>query len=135
MVALEMREECISTSLSFASKGKAEQRTHKQPHLNRDWGLRSFLGHAFLSACPLLPCCQEGETVWRKGSRKRDHKVTELCLHAQTKNMKSTWNLHESRLRLARRQNHGVDSPHKGELKIKCHQADISFDCGIGHCK
>lgn len=75
---LEMRQECISTSLSFACKTR--ERLSSVPASNPTWtgagAWEQFLGHALLSPCPLLPCCQEGETVRRKRGRNRNHEVT-----------------------------------------------------------
>lgn len=58
--------------------------------------LRSFLGHAFLFPCPLLPLCQEGETAWRREAGK---KITKSHTLACTEN---TWKSHECCLRLNR---------------------------------
>lgn len=97
---LEMRQECISTSLSLDCKTR--ERQSSVPASNPTWtgagAWEQFLGHALLSPCPLLPCCQEGETASRKGGRKRNHEVTKLCWYAPTKDIKSTWNMHTSRL-------------------------------------
>lgn len=78
---LEKRQECISTSLSFAFKTRERLSSVSKSNPTRTgagaW--EQFLGHALLSPCPLLPCCQEGETARRKGGRKRNHEITKLC--------------------------------------------------------
>lgn len=77
---LERRQECISTSLSFACKTRERLNSVLASNPTRTgagaWEQR--LGHALLSPCPLWPCCQEGETEReeREESRERKHEVT-----------------------------------------------------------
>lgn len=96
---LEMRQECISTSLSFACKTR--ERLSSVPASNPTWtgagAWEQFLGHALLSPCPLLPCCQEGETVRRKRGRKIKSWSHKLCVHTPTKDTKSTSNMYKSK--------------------------------------
>lgn len=97
---LEMRQECTSTSLSFACKTR--ERLSCVPASNPTWtgagAWEQFLGHALLSPCPLLPRCQEGETARREGRQEKKSQSRKIVLTvcAPTKDTKSPWNMHES---------------------------------------
>lgn len=54
--------------------------------------------------------CPAAKRERQRGEREAGKEIMKsqnMCLHAPSKDMKSTWNLHESGLRFALRQNHG----------------------------
>lgn len=94
----KMRQQCISTSLSFASERTAERRTHQRPLLNRGWGLRGGSGPCllFLPAHFGPAAKRERDSVEKAKQEKRSWSHRIVAFAARTRDMKSTWNLHGS---------------------------------------
>lgn len=132
-----MRQQCISTSLSFASERTAEWCTHQQPLLNRGWGLRGGSG-----PCLLFLPAHFGPAAKRERQRGESEAGKEImksqsrCARDRTRDMKSTWNLHGSTFEGSLpAKNHRVGpATRRGSGHMNCRLYVISLGCGIRGC-